>query len=180
MKAITINDVRTGDVGMYRNEFWLASPVTWLAAAIRWATRSKYNHAVVFVNVFGRLMIYEALGNGIRCRPANKFLIRKRSEILILRKKENLSTLDEFDFAVKANNLLGTEYGFKDILYQAWYRLTGKWLGPENDTALKALTCTEFVAYMHHLPSYYKASPKELLQSTDFRHYKLIQPPQDK
>lgn len=154
------------------------SPVTWLAAAIRLFTGVRYNHAGVVVENWGTLFINEALGNGIRARPLKKYLHRPSSSYLILRPKNPY--FNERFFAVTANDLLGTKYGFKDIFYQAWYRVTGVWHGRTEAKAANAMVCTEYVAYLHGLRQWWKYSAKELLESKEFEHYKLYEPPQDK
>jgi hypothetical protein len=159
--------LQSGDIVIFRNEFVWYQPITWLATLIRFFTKSPYNHAGIVVTSWGVPMINEALGGGIRCRPADKYLARRKSSILILRPKV---PVDEREFCIQANSLIGTKYNFKGLIDQLIYRVTGRWTGHTGRFAetYNRLICTQYVAWCYGLHAWWKYSVKELLDNNDF------------
>jgi hypothetical protein len=158
-----ILNLKSGDIILFRNDFILSDPMTWIAAAIRFFTKVKYNHAAVVVSCWGKLMLNEANEKGVICRPAEKRLERVKTSILIIRRK---GYLKERDFGRLSMGALGTPYDFNSLfLSQLFYRVTGIWLGKSDASQM---VCTEYAAWCHQLPEYWKYSAKELLNNKDF------------
>jgi hypothetical protein len=161
-------EFKSGDIILYRNEFKWNSPITWLAAAIRFFTGVKYNHAAIVVMSWEVPMINESLGTGVRSRPLDGHLLRQRSSIVVLRSRY---PLDERAFCIRANSQLGKRYNFKGFIDQLIYRVTGKWTGHTRKFAKNAVMCTQYVAWCIRRQQWWKYSCAELL---DCAEYKII------
>ncbi|MFL5786733.1 MAG: hypothetical protein ACJ748_01660, partial [Flavisolibacter sp.] len=153
--------LQPGDVVLFRSDFVPYIPLRYVSAGVRGFTGVNLNHAGQIVSSWGRLMINEAKGSGVIARPLEYYLERYKTSIVILRPKK---AIVEKEFCIKANDKLGTHYDLASLLiHQAWYRITGEWIGKTGPAADNAMECAEYVAWCHGRPDPYLYSVRELL-----------------
>lgn len=159
-------DLRPGDIILYRNEFILKEPMTYVSAAVRYFTNSYYNHCAIVVETEQGLMINEAIAEGIVSRPLEEHLERTKSKICVLRSKQPVYDRSLND---RAMSKVGAEYDFMSlIVYQVIYRTTGIWIGRKRQSAERVMVCSEYVAWVYSMPEWWLASVKEIQQSDLF------------
>jgi hypothetical protein len=157
-------DVKSGDSVLFRNEFIWDEPMTYLSAAVRFFTKCFYNHCAIIIKDWDIPFINESNAKGVITRPMQEHIERTKTKIIILRPK---FAFDEKEFCIRANSLLGTKYGFSDLLfYQLLYRVTGIWKGRTEQAAINdGMVCSEYVAWCYNLPNWWLYSSGELLNS---------------
>lgn len=168
MKYKNINlQLQSGDIILYRNEFQISRPITWLATLIRWILGTQYNHCGMVVFNWGQPFISESLGDGVITRPLQQHLERSKSSILVLR---STGCMMEKSLCIRANSMLGVRYDKASLVFhQLWFQISGRWIGHTRHFALQAMTCSEFVAWCHNLDSWWLYTPKHLLKSDRFK-----------
>lgn len=159
-------DLRNGDIILFRSNFTWSDPMTFLSAAIRFLTRSFFNHCAVVVQYAGFLQINEALADGVVSRPLEGHLDRADSEIMVLRPR---IAIDNAAFTKRATSKVGIPYDYSAlILFQLLYRLTGIWIGKKYKSAERCMVCSEYAAWCYDLPGWWYYSVKELMISNVF------------
>lgn len=163
-----ITDFKTGDLILFHTQLKWYSPMSWLSVAIRFFTKSYYNHIGVVVVNWGVPFLNEAIETGIITIPLTERLDGRA--IRVIRPKK---AIDEKSFAVKANSKLGhTGYDFSGlIIYQLIFQMTGHWLGhTDAGGADKRMYCGEYAAwnYPKYFPKWWQTAPSEEDKSKDF------------
>lgn len=169
------SDIKTGDVLM-------VSSSSWLSRQIQKITKSKWNHAGIFVWIWGELFIIEAERRGIQI---TKWTDKKydggnstKRKLMRMSPKKRLNQKEVATFMLP---MCGTKpYDFMSLLlYQVIYNLTGKWIGRTREKAKGRFYCSEFTAYVYnHFLGYFdnewwKTSPKMLVRDEYFNMYPI-------
>lgn len=153
---------------MYKPKSWDILLVRWvsrLSKAIRWFTKWMYNHAWVFVEIWGELFIIEAEKNWIRSKfRREEYSKREWREFAII---ESPDVEDKKVWMLCVPFVGVQKYDFASLLiYQPLYQLTGKWLGRKNNGENR-FYCSEFAAYVRNklfgiFDKWYSMSPQDL------------------
>lgn len=169
MGVITdLKDIETGDV-------LLVSTNGFLPKMIKWFQGNEYNHAGLFIWIWGRLFVAEANGHGIVFTPFKRdYLERKKMSLKILKPMDKLAEYKKKNMCYLVAELTDRGYDYKSLLFFdavrfLWLKLTGRelWLGKKQD-GYERFTCGEFVAYVYNdVKGYfndiwYKISPGEI------------------
>jgi uncharacterized protein YycO len=132
-----------------------------LSRLIKKATKSKFSHSAVFIEIWGQPYILDAQIDGVNVRPLNDWL-EKYNYNIIVHRSSNL--VNEKTFAQRALTKVGhTAYDFESLLIrQPIELLTGKWV--EKGDTTKAMYCSEYIAWIYGVEKAYKFSPQDLYE----------------
>jgi uncharacterized protein YycO len=132
-----------------------------LSRLIKKATKSKFSHSAVFIEIWGQPYILDAQKDGVNVRPLNDWLEKYNYNITVHR-SSNL--VNEKTFAQRALTKVGhTAYDFESLLIrQPIELLTGKWV--EKGDTTKAMYCSEYIAWIYGVEKAYKFSPQDLYE----------------
>jgi hypothetical protein len=156
-------DIKHGDIILYRYHFNPLKPYTYLSVVVRTLTNIRYNHCALVVETNGKLMLNEAIAEGVVSNPVEQTLEHPSSDILILRAKE----LPPF-FLERAVSGVGKKYDYKFLFAdQLWYRLSRIWTGHTEKFADEKFACAEYAGYCLGMDGWWKYSDKELLSKLD-------------
>jgi len=104
------NQIKNGDILMYRGKS-LESRI------IMWATRSKFSHAGIAVWWNERLMVMEAIGNGVVVRPLSLSVQKYYGDVELYKVVEEIDDAGRQRMITFAQQELGKEYAtWKAIL----------------------------------------------------------------
>jgi hypothetical protein len=149
--------MKTGYQIAVHNPAYLSRPGTWVYSIIRKATQSHWNHwAGVWVREDGEVFVVEMRGGGKRsARRITRFAIwlsRNPDRVFEVLAAPQVSRqeLDQHSGAY--------DY-FSLVIRHPVFRLTGKWVGREQD---RARTCSEYWGRVHKVPFAYRVSPGDL------------------
>lgn len=157
----------TLDVVLVRTKFRVKKPITAISAAIRFMTKSKYNHVGVLVTIFNRIFVVEAAEVGIKITPYDKWASDdKYIKIRRATKRFNRKHAAEIVISYVGH----VKYDFiSTLFYQAIYQISGKklWIGRRGHKAGKLLYCSEFVAMILNMifgvfDDWYKIAPDDI------------------
>lgn len=155
---------------------------------IGWFQGNEYHHAGIFVRMFGKLYVFEAVDNGMAFTDFEDYKLKVEHlnyELLVLQPKEDL--FDKVNISDYLNLLLPLtqkSYEFRNLLgFQAvrylWLKIFGKtlWIGHRKSIADKEFICSELVAYIYNrlfgmFSDWHKLAPTDLFNSKDFKHTK--------
>ena len=132
-----------------------------LSRLIKKATKSKFSHSAVFIEIWGQPYVLDAQKDGVNVRPLNDWLEKYNYNITVHR-SSNL--VNEKTFAQRALTKVGhTAYDFESLLIrQPIELLTGKWV--EKGDTTKAMYCSEYIAWIYGVEKAYKFSPQDLYE----------------
>ena len=132
-----------------------------MSRLIKKATKSKFSHSAVFIEIWGQPYILDAQKDGVNVRPLNDWLEKYNYNITVHR-SSNL--VNEKTFAQRALTKVGhTAYDFESLLIrQPIELLTGKWV--EKGDTTKAMYCSEYIAWIYGVEKAYKFSPQDLYE----------------
>jgi len=132
-----------------------------LSRLIKKATKSKFSHSAVFIEIWGQPYVLDAQKDGVNVRPLNDWLEKYNYNITVYR-SSNL--VNEKTFAQRALTKVGhTAYDFESLLIrQPIELLTGKWV--EKGDTTKAMYCSEYIAWIYGVEKAYKFSPQDLYE----------------
>lgn len=155
--------LRSGDILSCRSR-------SWLAKAIQWFTKSRFNHTALVIEIWDTLFVIDSQKDGTNLRPLTEWLKKYKYTFEVHRPKD--FTTEHRERAV--SKVGHTPYDFSSLLiYQPWYILTGKWKGRKKAKAAERLYCSEFVAWVFNIPEWWKMSPQALYElldtSSDFK-----------
>jgi hypothetical protein len=129
-----------------------------LAKLIKWFTKSRFNHSALVLNLSGYLFITDSQIKGTHLKTIEEWQKKYNYKYIISRP-------DNFKRAMKkrAVSVFGhTPYDFTSLIYQAWYQITGKWVGKSKDKAEHRMYCSEYVSFVFNKPGWWKTSPADL------------------
>lgn len=158
--------LKTGDLILVHTPFCWYKPLTYLSALIRFFDKTYYNHCKLAVRHIGEVMyINEALAGGIRTSNVDYNLAGKT--IVVLRPKKSIE--NEVAFIVKADSYVGTtSYYFFVLVKELVYLTTGYWIRSRWTKNPNKFDCSEYCAFVHGIPIWWKVAPRDLLQSELF------------
>lgn len=132
----------------------------WLAKCIKFFTKSRFNHSALVIKLSGYLFIADSQIKGTSLKTIEEWERKYRYKYVISRPNKFTPATKK-----KALSLLGhTPYDFFSLLYQAWYQITGKWVGKTGKKALERMYCSEYVSYVFGVAAWYKTSPQDLFE----------------
>ena len=162
-------NLKTGDV-------ILTHGTSWLAQAIRFFTRSYFNHAILVVEIWGEKCLLEAQKEGLVLNTISESLTNKKFKVLRLKScSSGLPPEKEKELAMFVMPMLGKHrYDFASlVIAQPIKQIFNVWIGRRNSKASKKLYCSEFVALVYNrmfkfFPFWYETTPKDLNNSTTY------------
>jgi hypothetical protein len=167
-----INEIRTGDVLLYKSNSLLSKLIRFFSG--------KYSHASIVFDSWYKCFVAEADKEGVVPNTIEDSI--KGCEILVLRPK--------FEFDVKGLDQLVTSHLGKHrynyfllIIMQLIYQLSNKkiwlYLG-ETGAKLHRTVCGQFVAYVYneysggkYFTDWAMATPESLFESDLFEHFEI-------
>jgi len=155
MKNLNNVELREGDILHCMSNGWLAK-------LIKFFTRSKINHTALVLNIYGKLFIVDSQIKGTNPRPLIEWA-KKYNYTYEISRPKNFS-IGHKKLAISAFG--HTPYDFASLIFQAWYQITGKWIGKTYEEAKKRMYCSEFVAYVFQMHKWWKMSPAKLYEET--------------
>lgn len=162
MKEIIIiggKKVITGDIGLIKGNGLLAWLIRkWLriySKKLGVKSYPIYNHAFMFVELWGMMCVAEALGRGVTIRPFKDAYYERDKDICLLSVKEERTAKEKNDLSkyICSFSFNPTRYDFVNFLYQMKMIIKttrikrGKWSGKSGDEAKIRLYCSEAVAW---------------------------------
>lgn len=143
--------LKTGDILHCRNNRLLSK-------LIRWATKSKWSHTAIYMELNGRPFIIEAQKNGVNIKTFDNW---EKQYGYYWEAHRNLEMGHEVPFVDRALSKAGvTGYDFDDlILKHPWRIITGKWKREPNEE--DDMYCSFFAMWCHREPDAYKMRPDE-------------------
>lgn len=173
-KVININgqDVKleSGMQIFFYTPFRWTDLMSWLASAIRYFAKIKYNHASTVVCNWFVPFVNEAVASGVN--PTNCADRLKGRQILIRRFKGGLP-YTERDFCIRANEKLGdTKYDYKGLVfYQLVFQLFHVWLKRKREYVERHMYCYDYNAYCYqeyYGPEWWNINPSAMLSDDRF------------
>lgn len=159
--------LKTGDV-------ILTHGTSFLARAIRYFTRSEFNHAILVVEIWGDKFLLEAQKEGLVINTIPESLTNKQFKILRAKTyADGLPVEKAKELAMFVMPMVGKHrYDFGSLLVaQPIKQIFNVWVGRRNAKASKRLYCSEFIALVYNrmfkfFPYWYETTPKDLNEST--------------
>lgn len=134
------HDMQDGDVLIFKGQ-------SWLSKIIKWRTRSDYSHAGVVVWWNDRLMVLEAIGQGVLARPISYNLDHYRGDIEYFRPSQEIATETRTRMAQFAQAQLGKKYASRRLLSFFFKLLLNRPLLSQDKAAAPCrYFCSEYVA----------------------------------
>ncbi len=140
---------------------------TWLSLLIRLGNKSRWSHTARTILLHDTLFVIDsdlsAHRNGIGITPWHEW-IKDKTEIHIFFPVADYKIRSEYRIDAKALAQCGVaRYDVNGFKAQASKAIFGVWDG-ENDPerASKHFYCSEFVAWLYTLPSWWKLTPEDI------------------
>ena len=132
---------------------------------IKLVTGSKYNHAALFFNVWGKQGILEAQTDGINWKPFDAWEEKYNYNYIVYRHH----LINEQELAFKAFQKCGvTAYDFESfIIRQPLKIVSGIWKSKGEEEEEDKMICSEFCAWAYGLKEWEKMTPKDLKKALD-------------
>lgn len=145
-------DLKTGDVLHCRGNGIIAR-------LIMWATKSKWSHTAVYIEVYGQPFIIEAQANGVNLKSYYEWL-KKYGYYYEVSRNRHLT--DHKLFALSIMALSGVKgYDFVSLLIrQPISLITGRWRKRKVED--DRFYCSEFAMYAHDVEKSYRMSPQNV------------------
>ena len=145
---------KTGDIfNCYSNSL--------MSRLIRKATKSKFSHTAIYIEVWGQPYIIDSQKDGTNLRPFDEWqkMFNYKYEV-----RRSLDTINEKNFSLRALSKVGhTGYDFEGLLIKQPIELiTGRYKKKPNDE--ERMYCSEFVAWCYCITHAYRMSPQDLYE----------------
>ena len=170
------NEIINNPEQISTGDYLLVGGTSFLAKAIRYFEKCKWNHAGMFYYIYGQLYVVEMDKPGLVLTAFSEY-IKGKSNLLIGKPK---FAVDGVEYGKYILPKLGkTRYGFFNLLIaQPIKFLTGKrvWLG-SNDDNPKRMICGEFVEMVYHyfnpdlFVNWKTDAPSDIFTDTHFDQY---------
>jgi hypothetical protein len=145
-----MDGLKTGDILHCTRK----SLLSWL---IRKATRSKFNHSALIIEIWEQIYIVDSQKDGTQVRPFCVWQKKYGYRYEISRPAE----INKKEFSKKALSRTDTGYDFSSLLIRGpWKLLTGRWKKKKNE--FDKMYCSEFVAFCHEIEYDSIMSPQDL------------------
>jgi len=136
--------IKNGDVlmfkGKYRSSFF-----------IQWSTKSVYSHAGIAVWWNKRLMVMEAVEEGVRIIPLSRKIESYRGNIEWFTCKKEISKRDRLRMVISAQEELGKRYAKWKTIVFGWKILFKRKLSEKDELRKEnKLFCSQYVAGIYN------------------------------
>lgn len=151
------------DIGLVRRKFtW--HPGSWLSAAVRFFTGSRYNHSFLFYTI-GRVdCVIEATERGVYITPFQEWQKKYPHELRVIRLTKYTGD------PKKLVSSFGKYYDYTSLFrhqvvhqIQRWFGVK-KWKGRTGEKAAEKLYCSELVAYVFNVPEWWRFTTADLAE----------------
>jgi len=134
------HEMRDGDVLMFKGQ-------SWLSKIIKWRTQSAYSHAGIVVWWNDRLMVLEAIGQGVLARPISYNLHHYTGDIEYFRPAREIAPETRTNMAQFAQAQLGKKYASRRLIGFFFKLLFNRPMqSQDNAEAAGRYFCSEYVA----------------------------------
>lgn len=134
-----------------------------ISKLIMWATKSKWSHTAVFIEIWGQPFIIEAQAKGVYVIPYFEWLKEWQYDFEVSR---NIQLTDYRLYSIMAMSKVGhTGYDFASLLIRKPIQIiTGKWRkrAVEDDRQF----CSEYALWTHDVVKSYSMSPQDVYEYT--------------
>jgi len=132
-----------------------------LARLIMFATKSRFSHTAIFIEIWGQPYIIEAQSNGVNVKSYDEWLNKYGYTFEAHR---NPNRASEEIFSVHAMSKVGvTGYDFVSLLIRKPIQLiTGKWRKIRNED--DKMYCSEYAMWAHRIEQSYRMSPEDVFE----------------
>lgn len=156
-------NLQTGDIVLYRSN-------SLLSRLIRFFTMSEFSHAELIVKNWGYDELTGSVSIGVRGTDFYRY--SKGKHISIVRHFDNRDGIDsneERRIAQRANFMKGVKYDFLSLLwFQPIFQIINRWNGRTKEKAENRMYCSEYVAWVYELESWWNYIPADLYYEGDF------------
>jgi hypothetical protein len=136
------SQIKNADILLYRG-------TDTVSRGIRWLSRSQYSHAGLVVWWNDRLMVLEAVGNGVVAMPLSMNLKKHHGGIDYFRAKENIPEEVRLKMVIFAQEQLGKQYAFSQMAVFGFKLLLRMSMSPKEKRANGAsgqYFCSQYVS----------------------------------
>jgi len=167
--------MKTGDILLVDTEGFIASKIDEFQG-------NDFNHAGMFVELYGKMYVFEAIKTGVAFTLWSDYLDRAKYEdinFLILEPRyDYFADIRDIQLMHLLLPLTQKPYGFVNLLFfQAIKYITGGrlWLGRSRERSTKRFICGKLVAYIYRrltglFPNWHIMAPVDLFKSQHFKH----------
>jgi hypothetical protein len=168
---IPISEIKTGDN-------LLVSSSSFLAKAIQFFQRNRWNHSAMCWWAYDELFVIEADSNGIAITKMQDYLNSNKS-LMILKPKFNIDGSELGKFMLPKCGKI--KYDKFNLLVDQPVRFVtgGVWIGKKGNNATKRFICGEWVAYCYNyfnkeiFKNWYEIAPVDIYNDLNFEHFLL-------
>ena len=134
-----------------------------ISKLIRWATKSKFNHTALFIEIWGQPYIIDAQENGVNVKTFEQWVKEYDYKYIVTRPPFEIDTKE---LSLKAMSKVGTTaYDFEGLLIKQPVELiTGKWKKKKGTREQNKMYCSEYVAWVYNIEESYRTSPADFLE----------------
>lgn len=131
---------------------------------IKWATKSKYNHTAIYLEIWGQPCIVDSQKNGTNIKTYENWKQEYGYTYVVHRNPSIKEHKDEKLMAIRIMSKVGvTSYDFASLLIRQPIRLLfGRWKKKSNSE--EKMYCSEFVAWAHSIEESYRMTPHDLYE----------------
>jgi uncharacterized protein YycO len=141
-------EIKDGDILLYKGKGLFRSG--FIPTLVQWVTRSPYSHAGLAVWWNDRLMVIEAIGNGVIVNPVSLSLERYHAKVEWFSWKEEISDEKRREMILYAQKQLGKGYA---VFLSFWFMIkllfVGRFSKSDRSREERYYYCSEFVANVY-------------------------------
>jgi len=173
---------QVGDLFLVKGKNFIAKAIQfWMKIYRKLRNKEVYdttilNHAGTVINLWGTLVVAEAVATGIEARvPVDIYLQKKK--VIVRRFKRQLTPKEKKLTSQTAIGFMTIphRYDFLTFIFSMYMIVTGKWIGPKGKKSQKRLYCSEFSALLMDIVrntfhgKTWDKNPEDLLQETSMK-----------
>jgi hypothetical protein len=142
------NQIKDGDILLYKGKGIFTSGL--VPTLVQWVTRSPYAHAGIAAWWNNRLMVVEAIGNGVIANPISLSLRRYKATVEWFQYKEEISDDDRCNIVRIAQEDLGKGYAiWRTVWFAVKILFIRNFKGKNERREENKYFCSEFVAHVY-------------------------------
>jgi uncharacterized protein YycO len=160
------NDIESGDVGLVRR-YATWNPLSWISAAVRFFTGSRWNHAIAFIELPQGLFVIEAVETGVRMCSYYNWKQKYGYDLLVIRYCNPEFSKHEIEKRLIFH--LGKPYDFTALInHQVVFQVARwfgnrKWIGRTNKSgADEQIYCSELIAIAYNFEKWWTYTAEDL------------------
>jgi len=136
-----------------------------------WATKSKWSHTAIFIEIWGQPYVIEAQRNGVNVKSYYEWL-KKYGYYFEISRSPYLS--DHKLFSINAMSVVGvTGYDFVSLLVRyPWKIITGAWRKKKVES--DKFYCSEYAMWTHDVELSYRMSPQDVYEYCEMDGWEVI------